>query len=49
MAVSFQQDTYTIIEGDGEVEVCVVLDGVINRDVAVELSTQDGTAGGQIL
>ena len=35
-------------EVDGALEVCVVLDGFIDREVAVNLSTVNGTAIGII-
>ena len=35
-------------EVDGALEVCVVLDGLIDREVAVKLSTVNGTAIGII-
>ncbi len=40
------QSSYSLSEGSGEVSVCVVLAGIIERNVQVELSTFDGTATG---
>ena len=39
---------YTVSEVVGTLEVCVILDGFINREVIVNLSTVDGTAIGII-
>ncbi len=40
------QSIYSLSEGSGVVSVCVVLDGIIERNVQVELSTIDETATG---
>ena len=40
------EDGYTVSEVVGTLEVCVVLDGFIDREVTVNLSTVDGTAIG---
>ena len=40
------EDGYTVSETDGALEVCVVLDGFIDREVTVNLSTVDETAIG---
>ena len=40
------EDEYTVSEADGALEVCVVLDGFIDREVTVNLSTVDETAIG---
>ena len=40
------QDSYTVREEVGVVEVCVVLDGFIEREVVISLFTVDGTAIG---
>ena len=37
---------YTVSEDDGIIEVCVVLNGMIQRSVEFELSTEDNTAIG---
>ena len=42
------EDGYTVSEVDGALEVCVVLDGFIDREVTVNLSTVNGTAIGII-
>ena len=44
--VSFDDSNYVAQEGDGSVEVCIVLDGLIQREVVVELSTFNGLAIG---
>ena len=40
------EDGYTASEIVGNLEVCVVLDGFIDREITVNLSTVDGTAIG---
>ena len=40
------EDGYTVSEIVGTLEVCVVLDGFIDREVTVNLSTVDETAIG---
>ncbi len=40
------QSVYSVSEDNGFIEVCVVLDGIIERNVEMELSTDDGTATG---
>ena len=40
------EDGYTVSEADGALEVCVILDGFIDREVTIILSTVDGTAIG---
>ena len=40
------EDQYTVSEVVGTLEVCIVLDGFIDREVTVNLSTIDGTAIG---
>ena len=47
--VDFAQLSYTIGEGDGEVEVCVILRGQTERDITVTVSTMSGTASGIIV
>ena len=42
------KDEYTVSEVEGTIEVCVILDGFIDREVTVNLSTVDGTAIGII-
>ena len=48
MEVSFQQTVYNVMESDGFVEVCVVLSGVLERDVTVSLFTVDFSAVGKL-
>ena len=40
------EDKYTVSEVVGALEVCVVLDGFIDREVTVNIFTVDGTAIG---
>ena len=40
------EDGYTASEIVGTLEICIVLDGFIDREVTVNLSTVDGTAIG---
>lgn len=38
---------YTVVENEGDVEVCVeITDGSLQRDVIVTLETRDGSAEG---
>ena len=37
--VGLQQPSYTVVEGEGLVEVCVELSGLIERRVSVNVST----------
>ena len=46
VTVTISQQFYTVGEGDGEVEVCVILRGQTERDVTVTVSTMSGTASG---
>lgn len=45
--VFHQQTSYSVMEEDGEISVCVNLVGSIGRDVEVILFTEDGTAIGK--
>jgi len=38
--VSFQQAVYTVMESGDAVEVCVVLSGILRRNVTITLSTK---------
>ena len=49
MNVSFDEESYSVNERDGFIEQCVVLDGQIQREVVVYLSTLDGSAKGMIV
>ena len=40
------QDKYTVSEAVGTLEGCAVLEGFIDREVTINLSTVDGTAIG---
>ena len=40
------EDGYTVSEADGALEVCVILNGFIDREVTINLSTVDETAIG---
>ncbi len=46
MNVTFNEDSFTVTEADGFVETCIVLEGLIERDVVVNVSTLDLTAKG---
>ena len=48
VTVFLDEDGYTASEIVGYLEICVVLDGFIDREVTVKLSTVDGTAIGII-
>lgn len=45
--VELEQDRYTVGEEEGVVTVCATLAGQLQRNVAVTLSTMEGTATGQ--
>lgn len=45
MTVQFSNSSYTVMEGDGVVTVEVVLSTVIQRDVMVEVVSEDRTDG----
>ena len=42
----FSQQSYSVSESDNSVEVCVDLQGIIERNAYVSLQTSDGTATG---
>ena len=44
--MSLSETNYTIDEATGFIEVCVVLDGIIERNIKVQLSTLNGSASG---
>ena len=41
---SLNEVSYIVNEEEGFIEACVVLDGLIQRDVVIQLSTLDSTA-----
>ena len=43
--VRFMETSYTVREDTGQIEICVVIDGRVDFDFTVGLSTVDGTAG----
>ena len=45
--VGFEHEMYSISEGDGSVEVCVQVSGVLRSSVTVSLTTVDGSATGE--
>ena len=45
--VAFLQLQYAVNEGDGQVEVCVILRGQTERDITVTVSTMSGIASGR--
>ena len=48
MEVSFQQTVYTVMESGGIVEVCVILSGMLGRNVTISLATSNGSAVGKL-
>ena len=44
--VEFVRSEYTVLESEGEVEVCVVMNGSISESIAVTFTTIQGTAEG---
>ena len=48
LSVSFKKTMYTVMEGDGEVETCLVLNFLAAIDVSVIITTKhDGNADGK--
>ena len=46
--INLRQDTYSVAESDGSVEVCLILSSVVDRNVSVTLTTADLTAQGEL-
>ena len=46
---SLNEVSYIVNEEEGLIEGCVVLDGLIQREVVIQLSTLDSTATGSII
>ena len=46
VTVEFLQLLQDVDEGDGQVEVCVILRGQTERDITVTVNTMSGTASG---
>ena len=46
--VSFQQTVYSVMESNDTVEVCVVLSGILERNVTITFSTSNGSAVGTL-
>ena len=46
VTVGFQNDTYTVSEGNGALDVCVTVSGMRERGILVSLATKTGTAEG---
>ena len=44
VSVGFEQFSYSVVEGEGEVSVCAVLGAVAERRVTVQITTSGGTA-----
>ena len=44
VSVGFEQSSYSVVEGEGEVSVCAVLGAVAERRVTVQITTSGGTA-----
>ena len=49
VSASLDKISYAVNEEDGSTEACVVLDGLIQREVVIQLFTLDNTAIGTIL
>ena len=47
VVVGFERESYSISEGNGSVEVCVQVTGVLQGSLSVSLTTVDGTATGE--
>ena len=47
VTVKFSESVYSVGEGGGQVEVCAILRGQIERDISVTVSTMSGTASGR--
>ena len=45
--LGFEHETYSISEGNGSVEVCVKVSGVLQSSLRVSLTTVDGNAIGE--
>jgi len=42
--VRFEQRTYTVSEGAGDLTICAVVDSILERDVNLNISVSDDTA-----
>ena len=47
VVVGFERETYSISEGNGSVEVCVKVSGVLQSSLRLSLTTVDGNAIGE--
>ena len=47
VVLGFKHKTYSIVEGNGSVEVCVQVSGVLQSSLHLSLTTVDGTATGE--
>ena len=47
MVVGFEHESYSISEGDGSIEVCVQVSGVLRSSLRLSLTTVDGDATGE--
>ena len=47
VVVGFEHKTYSISEGNGSVEVCVKVSGVLQSSLRLSLTTVDGDATGE--
>ena len=45
--LGFEHETYSISEGNGSVEVCVKVSGVLQSSLRLSLTTVDGNAIGE--
>lgn len=46
VTVGFTKQSFAVQEGDGNIEVCLVLEGYTTKPFTVQISTRDGTAKG---
>jgi len=42
--VRFEQGTYTVSEGAGDITICALVDSILERDVNLTISISDNTA-----
>ena len=46
LSASISNATYTVEEADLSIQVCVILEGLIDRDVFISIFTESGSATG---
>ena len=47
VVVGFEHETYSISEGNGSVEVCIQVSGILQSSLSISLTTVDGTSTGE--